>query len=179
MAHIHTEPGQHDHTASAFVIRIDQDEPKIMLHMHKKLGMYLQFGGHIELDETPWQTIAHELREESGYDLEQLLVLQPRDRVKPTADTRMHPIPITYNTHDFGKGLDHYHTDAGFALITGEAPKHSPNEGESKDIKLLTKRELKKLPNQLIADNVRASCLFALDVCLPKWEQVPVRYFNV
>jgi len=63
MAHIHTQPGQHDHTASAYIVRTDFDEPKIMLHLHRKIGKYLQFGGHVELHETPWQAVVHELRE--------------------------------------------------------------------------------------------------------------------
>ena len=31
MPHIHTEPGQHDHTASAYIFRTDFSEPKVML----------------------------------------------------------------------------------------------------------------------------------------------------
>ncbi len=53
MAHIHTQPGQHDHTASAYIFRVDFDEPKLVLHLHRKINKYLQFGGHIELHETP------------------------------------------------------------------------------------------------------------------------------
>jgi hypothetical protein len=49
MAHIHTEPGQHDFTASAFIIRLDRlderGQPKLLLHKHKKLHKLLQFGG--------------------------------------------------------------------------------------------------------------------------------------
>lgn len=179
MAHIHTKPGQHDHTASAFVVRLDQDKPKIMLHLHKKLGKYLQFGGHIELHETPWQTVAHELREESGYDLSQLEVLQPKERVATTSDTRHHPTPITYNTHDFGLGLDHYHTDVGFALVTSEPPTHTPVDGESRDFKLLDLDELKSLSSNLIADNVRASSIFALTSCLSNWERIPATDYTI
>lgn len=38
MAHIHTKPGQHDLTASAYIIRDDGNEPVVLLHRHKKLG---------------------------------------------------------------------------------------------------------------------------------------------
>jgi len=64
MAHIHTAPNQHDHTVTAYIIRIDKDEPRALLHMHKKLNVLLPVGGHIELDETPWAAMAHELEEE-------------------------------------------------------------------------------------------------------------------
>jgi 8-oxo-dGTP pyrophosphatase MutT (NUDIX family) len=76
MAHIHTEPNQHDFTASAFIVRDDMDEPRVLLHMHRKLGRLLQPGGHIELHEHPWDSIAHELQEETGYMLADVEVLQ-------------------------------------------------------------------------------------------------------
>ena len=71
MPHIHTLPGEHDATASAYIVRTDLGEPAIMLHRHKKLDTMLQFGGHVELHENPLEAIAHELREESGYDFRQ------------------------------------------------------------------------------------------------------------
>lgn len=36
MLHIHTQPGQHDHTVSAYIIRYINDEPYLLLHRHKK-----------------------------------------------------------------------------------------------------------------------------------------------
>ena len=70
MPHIHTEPDQHDMTVSAYIVRTDSAEPLCLVHMHRKIGKLAQIGGHIELNETPWQSIAHELEEESGYTLE-------------------------------------------------------------------------------------------------------------
>lgn len=60
MAHIHTQAGQHDHTVTLYIIRIDTTEPKAWLHKHKKMKVLLPVGGHIELSETPWQAAAHE-----------------------------------------------------------------------------------------------------------------------
>lgn len=74
MPHIHEGDGQHDLTAGAFIIRFDQDEPKGLLHFHRKLHKLLPIGGHVELNESPWQAIAHELDEESGYSMSQLMV---------------------------------------------------------------------------------------------------------
>src|SRR5437879_1527745 len=104
MPHIHTKPGQHDHTASAYIVRIDGKEPKILLHKHKKSGKYQQFGGHIELDETPWQAVLHEIKEESGYDAKQLMLLQPKERLKSLGDADQHPVPVCHNTHTFSPG---------------------------------------------------------------------------
>src|SRR3712207_4516473 len=103
MPHIHTQPGEHDFTASGFIIRTDLEEPKIILHMHKKLGVYLQFGGHVETREDPWQAVTHELREESGYDMDQLKVLQPRDSIKRLSGIKLHPTPFYLNTHNFNE----------------------------------------------------------------------------
>ena len=36
MPHINTKPGQHDFTASAFIVRLDRSEPQVLLHLHKK-----------------------------------------------------------------------------------------------------------------------------------------------
>lgn len=35
MSHIHTNPGEHDLAASAFIIRTDAPEPQLLLHVHK------------------------------------------------------------------------------------------------------------------------------------------------
>ena len=48
MAHIHEKI---DFTTSVFIVR----DGKVLLHKHKKLGIWLQPGGHIELDEDPNQ----------------------------------------------------------------------------------------------------------------------------
>ncbi len=62
MAHIHEH---YDFTVSAYVLHPTQ--PKIALHFHKKLFKWLQFGGHVELDEDPAQALTHELLEEAGF----------------------------------------------------------------------------------------------------------------
>lgn len=177
MAHIHTDAGQHDHTASAFIIRTDFVEPKVMVHMHKKLGQYLQFGGHVELSETHWQAVTHELKEESGYELSQLQLLQPRARMTHVSGARLHPLPVAHQTHKFG-GLDHYHDDIAYVFVTNQPPKYKPYEGESSDLRLLTRNELIKLSDKQIPDAVRQIFLFALDECLNNWEMVPPQQFS-
>lgn len=65
MSHIHPGHGQHDICVSAYIVLLG-DESKMLLHKHRKLGTLLQFGGHVELDETPWQAVLREIMEESG-----------------------------------------------------------------------------------------------------------------
>lgn len=176
MPHIHTEPGQHDHTASAYIIRTDFDEPKIMLHIHKKLKRYMQFGGHIELDETPWQAISHEVPEETGYDMSQLQILQPVTRVKKVHVSKLHPVPLTHITHPFGD-QGHFHTDAGYGFVVSEPPKNKPVDGESSDIKLFTRAELVALKNTF--EDVRTIGLFVIDECLAQYEKITTDTFEL
>lgn len=173
MGHIHAEPGQHDHTASAYIVRLDGSEPRVMLHRHKLDKLYLHFGGHIELDENPWQTIIHELREEAGYDITQLKVLQPKLRIKKLVNAEVHPTPFCYNTHSVKNLQGHFHTDAVFAFTAKDSPKHPLAEGESGDIKLFTRQQIVNMPEGEIFPVARAMTLFLLDEILPNWEQIP------
>lgn len=177
MAHIHTKPGQYDFTASAFIIRTDGGTPKAMLHIHKKLGQYLQFGGHVELHEDPWQAIIHELREETGYDLDQLELLQPKTRlVYRHGESIVHPYPLALQTHPFA-GISHKHTDIGFAFIADEPPRHKPAEGEATNFRILSVEELKQLKDDSIPANVREIFLFAIEECLPIWDKTSASSF--
>lgn len=170
MPHIHTEPGQHDHTVSAYIIRTDFDEPKLALHLHKKLGTFIQFGGHIELDETPWQAISHEIAEESGYEMSQLQLLQPRDRLKALSGAQLHPVAACHNTHDFDE--THRHTDSSYAFVATGEPRLQVGEHESNEIILLTRQELMDFPANQTFESVREIGAFIFETCLPNWEKV-------
>jgi ADP-ribose pyrophosphatase YjhB (NUDIX family) len=173
MSHIHTEPGQHDFTASAYIVRLDTPEPSLVLHMHKKIHKYLQFGGHVELSETPWQALTHELAEESGYALEQLQILQPEIRITHLTGTDLQPQPISIQTHSF-PGLDHYHTDIAYAFVTHEAPRGQIGAEESQDIRLFTLADLKALPDEETITNVRETGIFVLTTCIAAWQPMHI-----
>jgi 8-oxo-dGTP diphosphatase len=177
MGHIHTESGHHDHTVSAFIVRIDGDEPKILLHIHKILKKYLQFGGHIELDENPWQAVEHEILEESGYKMGQLKLLQPKSRITSMPDTAtLHPYPVYHLTHG-GFDIDHNHTDVGYVFTTEEDPKHGIGENESEDIKAFSRTEIEKMDDEIVS-NVKEICLFIFDEVLKNWQTVPIENFT-
>jgi 8-oxo-dGTP diphosphatase len=141
MPHIHTQPNQHDMTVSMYIIRKVDDEWKCLIHMHRRLGVLMQIGGHIETDETPWQTVAHELTEESGYTLAELEVLQP-SRVRQVRGAVVHPVPCLVNTHNAGPG-PHYHSDLCYVFVAKDIAKQVPSEGESDDIRWMTIAEMK------------------------------------
>jgi 8-oxo-dGTP pyrophosphatase MutT (NUDIX family) len=177
MPHIHTLPGQHDHTISIYIIRTDFSEPKIMLHLHRKAHIYAQFGGHIELNETPWQSAVHELREESGYDLDQLHILQPTKRLTHVSDAVVHPVPAVHATMGYMNDDKHFHTDSAYVALGDQEPHHNPAEGESSDIRLFTRNELASSPE--IDGVTRDIALYALDECLPNWIKVLATEFHV
>lgn len=178
MPHIHTNPGEHDHTVSAYIIRLDFNEPKIMLHLHKKVHVYLNFGGHIEINENPWQAIEHEILEESGYEINQLKVLQPKNRIKRLTDNLLHPTPLTYGTHDISEIAEstHLHTDSSFVFVTNEPPAHKIPAGESQDIIILSRDEIANHDN--VGLFVKEASKYIFEEVLPNWEQVDTAEFK-
>jgi ADP-ribose pyrophosphatase len=66
MPHIHTVPGQVDHTVEVYIVYKD----KVLLRKHDKYKIWLSIGGHIELDEDPNQAAIREVKEEVGLDVE-------------------------------------------------------------------------------------------------------------
>jgi 8-oxo-dGTP pyrophosphatase MutT (NUDIX family) len=153
------------------VVHHEGEQPKLMLHRHKALGKFMQFGGHIELHENPWQALVRELREESGYDIKQTQLLQPADRITQLSGSALHPQPISYQTHQYGDE-DHYHSDAAFALVTSEVPLHAIGQDESDQVQLFTVTQLKALTALDIHQSTKQTALFVLEVCYPKWHKV-------
>ena len=68
MPHIHTLPGQIDHTVETFIV--DVKNQKILLRIHDKTKIWLSVGGHIELDETGPEAATREVKEEVGIEVE-------------------------------------------------------------------------------------------------------------
>lgn len=141
--HIHTQPNQHDVTISAYVLLQLDGEWKCLVHLHRKMGKLMQVGGHIELDETPWQAVAHELAEETGYTTDEVEVLQPFSETPLEGANIAHPVPFSTNTHNVGD--DHYHSDSCYGFIATAPPKQQTAVGESKDLRWLSIDELDEL----------------------------------
>ncbi len=104
-------------TASCFIV----NDGKLLLHRHRRLGRWLQMGGHVEGEETPEQTSLREGAEESGLDDLAFLV----DGV---FDLDVHAIPA-------GKGEpDHRHYDVRFLAHTTTPSSISIDRNESEDL---------------------------------------------
>jgi 8-oxo-dGTP pyrophosphatase MutT (NUDIX family) len=98
-------------TASGIVVSNNGD--KVALHLHKRLNMWLQPGGHIESGETPAQAALREAVEETGLD------------VCHEGDTAMF---VHVDVHAGPKG--HTHLDLRYLLRAPETPCR-PAAGES------------------------------------------------
>ncbi len=177
MPHIHTEPNQHDMTASAWIVRKIDGEWKCLVHFHKKIEKYMQIGGHIELDETPWQTMVHELREESGYVPTELLILQPTTMAPADVGNVSHPVPFAMNTH--GVGNEHFHSDLCYGFVATDTPRLHVESGESDDLLWLTVEELKQYAVDGRALEDIASCYEYLLRIFQSYVQVPAKNFSL
>ena len=168
MPHIHTEPGQHDLTVSAFITNRHQ---QILVNKHKKFNRYMQPGGHVELHEDPWTAILREIEEETGYCKGQLLL-----RVPPTAVIErfvdephiFHSYPVSFNTHPIGDD-GHLHTDIGFAFtVIDDTPNENPATGESEDVRWINRFEIENSVYN-IPRNVQVIMQFVMTEVVKTW----------
>jgi 8-oxo-dGTP pyrophosphatase MutT (NUDIX family) len=176
MAHIHTEAGQYDQTVSLYIVNTAGDEPRLLLHQHRILNIFMQPGGHVELNEDHWAAAKHELLEETGYELSQLSLLQPRPQIRDR-NSRILPQPLMARAHEFWVLPGHYHEDLVYGLITDQQPLHAVADGESDSLRWVTLRELQtSSPEEIIADAVPIG--EALLTRWQEWDIVPTTDFD-
>jgi len=113
-------------TGSALVV--DADGARVLLHHHRKLDRWLQFGGHCDGDENILRVACREALEESG--IEGLIVASQRP-----FDLDIHEIPA------HGGDPAHFHYDVRFMLIAPEAAAPVQSE-ESRELRWFTPEEL-------------------------------------
>jgi 8-oxo-dGTP diphosphatase len=136
MPHIHE---LYDFTASAFVIH--PTEKKICLLNHKKLGKWLQPGGHVELNEDPIQALEHELLEETGLVLADCEIIEPAQQPQVRGQKTL-PLPQHINVHNLNE--THKHIDMQY-LIRSSTDVLSPADGESQEIDWLDIEQIRQL----------------------------------
>ena len=92
----------------------------VVLLRHKRLGLWLQPGGHIDAGETPWDGALREASEETG--LEVAFAVTDADGVPPL---------VHVDVHSGGRG--HTHLDLRYLVVAGDADPNPP-DGESQEI---------------------------------------------
>lgn len=116
-------------TGSALVVSADGSQT--LLHHHRKLGLWMQFGGHCDGDEDVLRVAQREALEESG--VEGLVVASARP-----FDLDIHPIPAK------GSEPEHEHYDVRYMLIAPEGAVAKISE-ESTDLRWFTAEEASAL----------------------------------
>jgi 8-oxo-dGTP pyrophosphatase MutT (NUDIX family) len=99
----------------------------VILHVHKRLGLWLQPGGHLEPGETPWAAAMRESMEETGLQLE----WAPGPPAPGAAPPLAH-----VDVHDGGRG--HTHLDLRYLMAVRGADEPAPPAGESPDVRWFT-----------------------------------------
>ena len=92
----------------------------VVLLRHKRLGFWLQPGGHIDPGETPWEAALREAREETGLEV-----------AYADVDAVGVPVLVHVDVHPGGRG--HTHLDLRYVLYGGDADP-APPVGESQEI---------------------------------------------
>lgn len=173
MPHLHTQPHGHDVTTSAWILRRfpgpEGGQWKALVHRHRKMGLWIQPGGHVEHTENPWQALVHELHEETGYLIGQLSVLQPWERIPDGVHDVMHPTPVLMNTHSPYRG--HFHSDIVLAMTTDEDPAGPPRPGESTELAWVSPEEFAALPDA--EPDAVAIMTMIVERVADSWVQVP------
>jgi 8-oxo-dGTP pyrophosphatase MutT (NUDIX family) len=94
----------------------------VLLHRHKRLGLWLQPGGHLEPGETPWAAARREAAEETGLRLRW-----------PRVDARGDPALAHVDVHAGGRG--HTHLDLRYLLAVAGDDEPAPPAGESQEVR--------------------------------------------
>jgi 8-oxo-dGTP pyrophosphatase MutT (NUDIX family) len=100
-------------------------ERGVVLLEHKRLGIWLQPGGHIDPGETPWEAALRESREETGLD------------VAFVGPFHADGVPVLLHVDVHAGGRGHTHLDLRY-LIDGGTADPAPPDGESQHIAWFT-----------------------------------------
>lgn len=128
------------HFTATVVLVTDSSPKKVLLGLHKKLGVWLPPGGHIEPNETPVDAAIRETMEETGIDISSYLSSEPiDDRVI------RYPVPSYFFEEHIpahGTASDHKHLDFVFVIYGIREVAYTRNKKEMDEMRWFTKEEI-------------------------------------
>lgn len=124
-------------TASAIVA---DGEGRVVLHLHRRLGVWLQPGGHVDAGEAPEAAVLREVVEETG--------LAAEHHATP-------PELLHVDVHEGGRG--HLHLDLRYLLRAPAGAVLRPAPGESREVAWVTYDEVPRRADASTVAAVRAA----------------------
>lgn len=147
------EGADRDFVAGAFIL----NEEKILFLEHKKYGVWLQPGGHIEEGETPDEAAIRETREETGLEIEIIDEKKPGKGLANRSEDL--PRPFNVNLHRVEEG--HWHCD--FQYVARIVDETEVKEYSDEDMKWFPREELQDEELEM-PENARKTALRVLDL---------------
>jgi len=136
-------------TATTLIVH----QNKVLLHLHKKLNIWIPVGGHIDRDELPQETALREIKEESGLEVK----LYNPDKQIEMGDVRqlIRPMYILLeNINQFHQHIDFiYYAQADTFEL-------KPQNNETNNLKWFSIDEVKQLEGA--PENVKILSLEAI-----------------
>lgn len=146
-----SEVQENDRQVTASAVIVTQELPRrVLLVHHKKFNKWIQPGGHVERNETPFEGAIREAKEETGVDISEFL--QPGIKVDEYAYLLPSPAWVMeQRIAPFGDQPLHYHIDHMYLVeVPYQEVQHDDNE--SHNIGWFTWEEVQELdvyPNTL------------------------------
>jgi len=128
---------------------------KVLLHLHKKLSLWLPVGGHIDRDELPEVAALREIKEESDLNVK---LYNPDTQIK-TNDVKQLIRPM----HILLENINQFHQHIDFIYYAkADTFEVNSQDGETDDLKWFTIDEIQKLDGT--PDNIKTLSLEAINL---------------
>ncbi len=132
---------------------------KVLLHMHKKLGKWLYFGGHVDEGESPLEAAIRETKEESGLNV-RIISSRKGSSIKDNLTVEQ-PLPLVIMDEDVRyKNGRHRHFDLVYLAEPRGKADHIA-AGESRRFRWFAENEMDGLNT---FGNVKSVLRYAFEV---------------